>query len=68
MISADEINALKEKGAVIITQATYKKSVKVVGFHPDKRYVYKDKVYDRAEWMLTYIHKQYYHLYNSKSF
>lgn len=61
MIGKEKIDEMKEVEEVIITNATFKKSVvfkqdAVTGY---TIYEYKGKDYKRHEWLLTYGHEQY---------
>lgn len=65
MFTRQEIADWKKKGAIILTAETFKKSVIVHNNHP--LYEYKGKRYYYADWLLTYLHKQYERLHNNHS-
>ncbi len=59
MIGQERIKEMKRNGEVIVTQATFKKSVKILQMNGGTCYQYKGKLYRRADWLLTYGHDQY---------
>ncbi len=60
MIDKEDIKKLKDKGEIIVSIQTFKKSVKII----NDGYEYKNKIYHNATWLLTYGHDQYYHLHD----
>ena len=61
MIDKANIKKWKEEGRVIISNATYKKSVEIVD-NENFPFLYKGENYARADWMLTWGHEQFYEL------
>ena len=63
MLTQKQVQELKAKGELILTQATFRKRVII---HDDPpQYEYKGKRYYYADWILTYGRKQYMRLHNN---
>ena len=56
MISDADIKRMKQEGHVIITSQTFRKSVV---YTEEGKWLYKGKIYQCHDWLLTYGHNQY---------
>jgi len=63
MVSPEQIQALKARGELVLTLATFRRSVKIYNAPP--RYEYRGKRYYYTDYLLTYTLKQYVRLHNN---
>uniref|UniRef100_A0A6M3XHY7 Uncharacterized protein n=1 Tax=viral metagenome TaxID=1070528 RepID=A0A6M3XHY7_9ZZZZ len=60
MIDKRDIKKWQTEGRVIVSEATFKKSVKCCwNEEGNAGYLYKGNHYKRADWLLTYGHEQF---------